>query len=417
MKHKNLIVISTVGIKFFNLAELRDLGARSILIYDESNEGVINNDIRRAFHKIIKISGGDVTGAIVKMNQQALNDAIENLIDEYDGDFFLLSFNELMIDAIGELNERFNFTGPRPDAVRPYRDKSLMKEILDKAGLRTPHHGEFDKRLYQDNPESYFETLKTDFGLPLIVKPTNSAGSYGVTKVECLEDFLKIKSITGYEKLHFEVNEFITGKLYHCDTWIQNGKITSSTASEYTYPNLEITNNKNIGSTPLPLEDTTSIRLRTFAHAVLRALGLIDGATHMEIFITPDDEIIFLEVACRAPGALAMKVLNHCYQTNLANYTAKIALQTNVEAINKMQYYAFFAYFPLRAGILKAFALPDIESEFELEWRVNIGDQLKACKCLTDIAGHLFAYHEDADVVRRDFEKIKTQSLLVLDND
>lgn len=56
-----------------------------------------------------------------------------------------------------------------------------------------------------------------------------------------------------------------------------------------------------------------------FSEKVLRALGMPDGATHMEVFIERRGEPVFPEVAARAPGLLIVPLYEREFGINMAN--------------------------------------------------------------------------------------------------
>ena len=96
------------------------------------------------------------------------------------------------------------------ESVNILQDKGLFREFLTKNNFNVPHA----KRYL--NPKEPLKDIDF-FDWPVIVKPVDSAGSKGVTKVEKVED-LEIAIDTAIENSHngaFIIEDFITFDGYH----------------------------------------------------------------------------------------------------------------------------------------------------------------------------------------------------------
>lgn len=109
------------------------------------------------------------------------------------------------------------------------QDKGLFRQFLTDNGFNVPH-----AKRYTDKKKP-FEDIDY-FTWPVIVKPVDSAGSKGVTKVdspEDLENAIEI-AINGSHNSAFIIEDFLTFEGYHssADPFTVNGKLEFNTYSD-----------------------------------------------------------------------------------------------------------------------------------------------------------------------------------------
>ncbi len=280
--------------------------------------------------------------------------------------------------------------------LEPFKDKMLMKQYLQKNNLRTPRF------MLYDHSYSY-EDLFHFFGTPFILKPTSLAASIGTYKISSLSDYENFKKEQKSTKNLYEAEEFIDGNLYHCDTCVKNKTILFRECSLYSCPNLDFQKGLPLGSIPLLHDDPRFIRLSSFATEALKALGMPDGCSHMELFINTKNEIVFLEVGARAPGSFLPKM----YQIA----TGKNILDIDLQAQSGIEWtqappaaiHCFYFKFPIQKGIVKKLIEPKLESQAEMTWFVKPNDETKASQSNADFGAILFVKNHDAKALERDF--------------
>lgn len=182
------------------------------------------------------------------------------------------------------------------------RDKSLMKSVWAKAGVRTPVSCLI--RQASDLDQVRFE-------YPLIVKPTHGAASAGVRIVDD-EEMLKkqMKQIFRFiattlgaeqvEKPGILIEEYIDGDEYSVDTlWLEgipllNGIMSKGNPQGPTFPD-------RLYYTDPYLNPQIEEELLRLSHAAVSSAGIYSGATHTEIRMRNHEGFV-LEAALR-PGA------------------------------------------------------------------------------------------------------------------
>ena len=220
-----------------------------------------------------------------------------------------------------KMRERLGAPGMSVETAVRFRDKELMKQALDQAGVRTPRHAR--ARTIDETRQAAEE-----IGLPLILKPIAGAGSadtYHVRDTEELESALKL---LGHVP-EISVEEYIEGEEFTFDTVCANGEILFHNVAWYRPKPLTARQNEWISSQVIALRDTDVPDIkkgRLLGLEVMRALEFDTGFTHMEWFLTPAGEAVFGEIGARAPGARVVHSMNYSCDADLFSGWAEALL-------------------------------------------------------------------------------------------
>lgn len=194
-----------------------------------------------------------------------------------------------------------------------------MKQVLDAAGIRTPHH-------YRASDEKTVRDAAERIGYPLIIKPIDGAGSadtYPVRSDEDLEEALVlIKHVP-----EVSVEEFIEGEEYTYDTVCGSGRGTKGTdrilfenVAWYRPKPLVARLNAWIHPQAVCLNDIERDDIAVgveLGRRVLDALHFEAGFSHMEWFRTPKGEAVFGEIGGRPPGGRLVHAMNYSCDIDL----------------------------------------------------------------------------------------------------
>jgi hypothetical protein len=201
-----------------------------------------------------------------------------------------------------------------------FRDKIEMKRRLAAAGVAAPEFA----RLSCGADLCAFVAAK---GYPVVVKPVLGSGSLD-TQVLLGPADLERRLAVGVDA-RFEVEVFIPGKMYIVDAFVLEGRVRFSVASRYVNDCLSFQRGEFLG---VVLEDPASplcARLLAFADKALAALPLPETTTvHMEIWRTPDDELVFCEAASRTGGIRINEaiMLAHGFDMDRSWFSAQLGL-------------------------------------------------------------------------------------------
>ncbi|MFI1799969.1 acetyl-CoA carboxylase biotin carboxylase subunit family protein [Streptomyces sp. NPDC020379] len=242
---------------------------------------------------------GDVDGVL------ELVDAIVREEGPFD---HVIGFSEMLLDLAATLRERYGIPGPGVEETARFRDKSVMKERVSRAGLRVP-------RWAPCRTEEQMLAAAEEFGYPVIVKPVRGASSQGVREIASAGELRALCAERSLDDL--EIEEFVQGDILHVDGVLDaEGKPLFLCTSRYISSCLDY---EALGA-PLGSVFQTDPEVRDrcedFAVRCLDALGLRSSAFHLELFDT-GEELVFLEVGARVPGADVSYVINDVHGVNL----------------------------------------------------------------------------------------------------
>lgn len=105
--------------------------------------------------------------------------------------------------------------------------------------------------------------------------------------------------------------------------------------SQYLPKPLEARTNEWISPIAISVRNLDQPRLRgglALGRAALAALGMGDGFTHMEWYLTPSGEAVFGEIACRPGGAGLVDQMNYTSDIDLFREWARVSCWGHFEA-------------------------------------------------------------------------------------
>ncbi len=249
-------------------------------------------------------------------------------------DRVLANWEPLVILA-ARLRERWGMPGMSVDTVRGFRDKQLMKERVAAAGLRVPR-----SRRVQTETET--RAAAEEFGYPLIVKPIAGAGSADTYKAESPAELDEILvKMRGVGEASCE--EYVDGEEYTFDTVCIGGTTAYENVAQYLPKPIEMRSLEWVSPVIITVRDMKLAKIQggiTLGRKVLGALGMGDGFTHMEWFLTPKGEAVFGEIGCRPGGAHIVDQMNYTSDIDLFREWARVACWGTFEADRPRKYNA-----------------------------------------------------------------------------
>ncbi|MEU0740742.1 hypothetical protein [Streptomyces sp. NPDC006134] len=204
----------------------------------------------------------------------------------------LITDNEYDLERAARIRADLGIPGQSAASARSFRDKAVMKEDAS----RTVRTARFTR----------LETIVdlTDFidavGFPVVIKPVKQGGSRDISVLRTDEDLVEFSRRQWREDLLAE--EFVDGRMYHVDAVLAPGyRFVAS--SRYLRSCLGVFSGQNNGSVQLRPDDKFAQRLEEFFDRVLEAFETPEtSAYHLEVFHTPDDELVLCEIASRVGG-------------------------------------------------------------------------------------------------------------------
>lgn len=226
----------------------------------------------------------------------------------------LIALSEFTLEIAARVRQALGIPGHGPDQVAVYRDKARMKEVLAAKGLRVPAFARC---------ESIAQTLRfaDAASYPVILKPVDGAASIGVLRIDNREELAA--HLPTLDLSRYEVEEFIEGDVYHVDGFADTASaVPFQVVSRYLSSCLDFVSGEPLGSVIVqrsPLRD----RIEAFSANCIAALGLTGTPFHLELFVTGDGSLVFLEVGARVGGSEVPHLINKVFGINLFQHWLK----------------------------------------------------------------------------------------------
>jgi formate-dependent phosphoribosylglycinamide formyltransferase (GAR transformylase) len=205
------------------------------------------------------------------------------------------------------IREALGLPGMTVEETLPFRDKEVMKQRLDAAGIRTPRHA---RAVTEDQVREAAERI----GYPIIVKPIAGAGSADTHRCDSREELERalrqVKHVT-----EVSVEEFVEAEEFTFDTICAGGRMLFENVCWYKPRPLEQRQLEWVSPQSYALRDLDLPEIqggRRMGRQVLEALRFQTGFTHMEWFRRADGEVVFGEIGARPPGARLVDLMNYC---------------------------------------------------------------------------------------------------------
>ena len=249
-------------------------------------------------------------------------------------DRVLANWEPLVILA-ARLRERWGVPGMSADAVLGFRDKELMKERVRAAGLRVP-------RSQRVRSEREIRAAAEYIGFPLILKPIAGAGSADTYRVGDQAELDRVIPLMRYVA-EASCEEYVEGEEFTFDTVCVEGTPVYENVAAYLPKPIEMRSQEWISPVIITVRDMYQPKLApgvALGRAVLGALGMGTGFTHMEWFLTPKGEAVFGEIGCRPGGGHIVDQMNYTSDIDLFREWARVACWGRFEADATRRYNA-----------------------------------------------------------------------------
>jgi len=204
------------------------------------------------------------------------------------------------------VREALSLPGLTVDQTLPFRDKEVMKQRLDAAGIRTPHH-------YRAVTVDQVRDAAERIGYPIIVKPIDGAGSADTHRCNDRAELERVIPLLGHVP-EVSVEEFVEAEEFTFDTICAEGEIRYFNICWYRPRPLLTKQNEWISPQTVALRNPMVDHLkpgRLMGEQVIKALGFQAGFTHMEWYLKSSGEAVFGEIGGRVPGARTAELMNY----------------------------------------------------------------------------------------------------------
>ncbi len=194
------------------------------------------------------------------------------------------------------LRERLGLPGQKMESALAYRNKLVMKDHLRGKGVPLPTYQPVSSGV------DIVEFVEKH-GYPVVIKPLSESGSFNVSIVRNEQELDAY--LANPPQASMEIETFVEGKMYHVDGLMIDGKNVFVRPFQYVNDCMSFRKNEFAGNCIMPPEHPLHDRLVAAVRKVIANLPATSHmAFHAEFWHTPDDEIVFCEIASRTGGGM-----------------------------------------------------------------------------------------------------------------
>lgn len=267
-------------------------------------------------------------------------------------------------------------------SVEILSNKDLFRKFLSENGFNTPK---------AEGYSSANEAIKEldDYKFPIIIKPVDSSGSKGVTKLE-RNDEIKAKEQIEYA-LSFSrakrviIEEFVEKYGYQIagDGFSVDGKfVYRAFANDHFDSRCKNPYVPVAASWPYDMPSEIHDKIHSEIQRCLTLLNMKTGAYNFDIRIDKDMNVYLMEIGPRNGGNMIPQVMEYTTGIDLVEYTIKAAIGEDCSDLKMPKQEGFWAYYALhsiKSGIFKELYIDENfrkENLVELHLYKNIGEEI-----------------------------------------
>ena len=249
------------------------------------------------------------------------------------------------------------------ESVKILQNKHLFREFLEKNNFNVP------KARSYSNIDEAIEDFDY-FDLPVMVKPVDSAGSKGVTKVSKIEE---LKPALSHAKESSKsgliiIEDYLESKGCPSDSdcFSVDGKFEIITFSNQRFDsNSPNPYTPSAYSWPSSISEKNKIELKQELQRLIHLLDMKSSIYNIEVREATDGKAYIMEVSPRGGGNRLSEVIHYATGLDLISYSIKAALGENIENIPELTYDGNWAEVILYSNIEGSFAELEISPTIE----------------------------------------------------
>lgn len=274
------------------------------------------------------------------------------------------------------------------------QDKSLFRRFLFDNGFNCPHAKGYN------NIEEALKDVDY-YNWPVIVKPVDSAGSKGVTKVDTPDELPEAISIALASSIskNFIIEDFLEkdGFSVGSESFVVNGKLLYNGFYDQYFDNEAVnpyTPSAEVWPSIMAIEHQEEIKREL--QRLIGLLGITTGLFNVECRVCKNGKVYLMEVSPRAGGNRLAEMLNYAADVNINEAETRKSLGLPLNDIHEPHYkghYAIKVLYSEHEGIFDGIEIDETfrkEHVIEEEIRIQIGDKVNSFAGANAAFGTLF---------------------------
>lgn len=307
--------------------------------------------------------------------------------------------SEMGMRLAAHLRSEFGLPGPNLELTLCLLNKAYQRRAWDAAKVPGPQWRAFT------DPKIALDALQ-HITFPCIIKPCDSSGSRGVTKLESVQDDL-VKAVERAFAFSLTsevlVESFMEGTEFTVETFAEGGRSHILAVTE----KKKVDGTRGTVARELASPQRPQWVIDQIGQTVLAAyaaIGYRQGPGHAEVILGLDNSVGLIEVAGRGGGFMVFdRLVPAISGFNIARATALQAVGLPVDAISHERKSAVLRFFPSRPGLLLNVEGIDEACKIhgvEAESFVKAGDRLQSAMADGDRLGYILAVGSSPEVAQ-----------------
>lgn len=289
-------------------------------------------------------------------------EAILNIAQKEHIDYIIAYASDPAAPTSAYVAEKMGLPTNPYKSVETLCNKDLFRKFLVENDFNTPKARGFQSM------EEVLADIK-DFTLPIIIKPVDSSGSKGVTKLRNLKELDAGANFAfSYSRVHrIIIEEFIQKKhpyLIGGDIFVSEGKIIL-----WGLMNCHRDNTVNplvpVGkSFPPLLEDTDLHKIKNTLQKIVTKLGIKFGPMNVELIIDRNNRVFPIDIGPRSGGNMIPDLLSIIFNCDVVEMCVKTAMGLSIKS-KLFEGKPFFATLNLHSNQKGFFKCVEFSDEIE----------------------------------------------------
>lgn len=277
-------------------------------------------------------------------------EGVLNIAKKYNIDGILTIASDKPVKTVAYVGEKLGLNTVSSQTALKATNKAIMRDCLKDANVPIPQY-------YKVNNIEQYEKAIHNFKTNCIVKPADNSGSRGIYLINNINDEKEVfeafnYSMTNSNNGYILVEEYMNGTEVSVECICINGvcnviQITDKLTTGAPFF-VEMGHNE-----PSVLEDELQERIKKIAIDAVNAVGISDGAAHVEIKNTTEGPKI-VELGARLGGDnITTHLVPLSTGVDMVECCIKIALNEKPDIIKKINKGSAIRYFKSQKGMIK----------------------------------------------------------------
>lgn len=301
------------------------------------------------------------------------------------------------------VNEKMNLSCAGPfESIKILQNKGLFRSFLEENNFNVPKSKSYSNIAKAIEDFNYFD-------LPVMVKPVDSAGSKGVTKVTHKKDLEHAlnHAMDSSSTRTIIIEDFLESKGCPSDSdcFSVNGKLDFITFSNQRFdPKSPNPYTPSAYSWPSSISDKNLTYLRSELQRLIKLLDMKSSIYNIEVREATDDKAYIMEVSPRGGGNRLSEVIHYATGVDLISYAIKSALGEEIKDLSQPTYEGNWAeiivYSNVTGKFKELYIYPEIDDYIvEVDLWVQKGDMINAFTGANEAIGTIVLKFNDAEML------------------